>query len=161
MMTPAWIIEAGQHIGTTEIKGLRHNPKIVGWWKDIRRGGIKDDETPWCAAFVGACLEAVGIASSRFESARSYEKWGQPLDRPVYGCIVVFSRAGGGHVGFVVGVDPAGNLLVLGGNQADAVNIRAFSRARATAYRWPRGIPLDRLAAPPLLASVALSTSEA
>jgi len=26
------------------------------------------------------------------------------LDKPAYGCIVTFTRQGGGHVGFVVGV---------------------------------------------------------
>ena len=62
-------------------------------WKAIRRGGIKSDEVPWCAAFGGGCLEAVGIVSSRYESAKSYLTWGQPLSAPVYGCIVVFERS--------------------------------------------------------------------
>jgi len=137
-----WIQEARRHLGTTEIKGPRHHPAIVQFWRDIKRGGIKDDETPWCAAFVGACLERVGIRSSRFEGARSYEMWGEPLAGPKYGCVVVFSRAGGGHVGFVVGQDAEGNLQVLGGNQADAVNVRAFPRSRATAYRQPLGVAL-------------------
>jgi hypothetical protein len=49
-------IAARKHIGQMEIKGPRHNPLILQFWKDIKRGGIKDDETPWCAAFVGAML---------------------------------------------------------------------------------------------------------
>jgi hypothetical protein len=55
----------------------------------------------------------------------------------VPGCIVVFTREGGGHVGFVVGQDQQGNLLVLGGNQGDAVNVKAFPLARVSGYRWP------------------------
>ncbi len=126
MNKPRWILQAENHIGVKEVKGSSHNPVIVQFWKDIRRGGIKDDETPWCAAFVGSMLERSGIQSTRFESAKSYLSWGEKLDRPVYGCVVVFSRDGGGHVGFVVGKDKAGNLLVLGGNQGDAVNVKAF-----------------------------------
>lgn len=123
-------------IGITEIKGSKHNPEIVQFWKDIKRGGIKDDETPWCAAFVGACLERAGIQSSRFESAKSYLNWGEKLDKPAYGCVVVFTRVGGGHVGFVVGEDAKGYLQVLGGNQSDQVNIRSFPKDRVSGYRW-------------------------
>ena len=121
-----WIVEARKHIGLREIKGAEHNPEILQMWKDIKRGGIKDDETPWCAAFVGAMLERVGIQSTRFESARSYTSWGTALHDPAYGCI---------------GQDANRNLLVLGGNQGDAVNIRAFPRSRVTGYRWPAGEP--------------------
>lgn len=158
----AWIVEAQKYIGTREIRGPRHEPRILSWWRKIFRGGIKDDETPWCSAFVGAMFEDVGIPSSRFESARSWEKWGRPLPRPVYGCVVTFSRpGGGGHVGFVVGQDVRGNLLVLGGNQANEVNIRAFARDRVTSYRWPLSVPLAEIAAPPVLAAAPMSTSEA
>ena len=68
--------------------------------------------------------------------ARSYEKAGTKLDKPAYGCLVTFTRNGGGHVGFVVGKDSRGNLMVLGGNQGDAVNIKPFAVSRVTAYRW-------------------------
>ncbi|MBL5914650.1 TIGR02594 family protein [Enterobacter asburiae] len=132
-----WIAEARKYIGEREIKGGQHNPLILQWWKDIKRGGIKDDETPWCAAYAGAMLERSGVRSTRFESAKSYLDWGIKLDRPVYGCVVVFTREGGGHVGFVVGKTQVGDLLVLGGNQGDAVNIRAFSASRVSGYRWP------------------------
>lgn len=159
MNEPAWLTEARQYIGQREIKGVTHNPLIVSWWKAIKRGGIKDDETPWCAAFVGAMLENVGIISSRFESARSYLDWGKKIEHPELGCIVVFSRDGGGHVGFVVGRDERGNLLVLGGNQSDEVNIRAFSRDRVVGYRWPAAVPVNP--APLPLAAASLSRSEA
>lgn len=156
-----WIAEARRNIGTREIKGPKHEPKILAWWKAIKRAGIKDDETPWCAAFVGGCLEAAGIVSSRFESAKSYESWGAPLSAPAYGCVVVFSRDGGGHVGFVVGRDERGGLLVLGGNQGDAVNIKSFDRSRVTAYRWPQGVPTPAASPLPMLAATELSRNEA
>ena len=155
-----WMIEAQKFIGLRETVGSASNPVIVQFWKDIKRGGIKDDATPWCAAFVGAMLERVGIRSSRFESAKSYLEWGELLKEPTPGCVVVFSRDGGGHVGFVVGQDKAGNLLVLGGNQGDAVNVKAFQRSRVTGYRWPAGIacPNDPL---PVMGAAELSKVEA
>lgn len=142
MNEPAWLVEARRHIGTKEIPGVRHEPKILQWWKAIRRGGIKTDEVPWCAAFVGACLENVGIVSSRFESARSYLQWGQPLKKPVLGCIAVFARAGGGHVGFVIADDGNGRLLICGGNQGNQVSIAPFDKNRVIAYRWPKAVPI-------------------
>ena len=143
-MEYAWVAEGRKLIGLTEIKGSQHNPEILQMWKDIKRGGIKDDETPWCAAFAGAMLERVGIRSTRFESAKSYLDWGLKLDAPIYGCIAVFTRDGGGHVGFVVGQTDNGDLLILGGNQSDAVNIKAFKRDRVSGYRWPSDVPVDR-----------------
>lgn len=137
-----WIALARSLIGLHEVKGEKHNPEILSMWKDIKRGGIKNDDTPWCAAFVGAMLERAGIPSIRFESAKSYLDWGIKLASPVYGCVVVFTRDGGGHVGFVVGKDPDGKLLVLGGNQGDSVNIKSFPLDRVSGYRWPQGVPL-------------------
>lgn len=162
MKKPPWIVLAEQYIGTREIPGPRHEPKILAWWRKIFRGGIRDDETPWCSAFVGAMLEDAGIAPTRFESARSWETWGRSLPRPVYGCIVTFERAGGGgHVGFVVGQDVAGRIMVLGGNQNNEVRVSAFDMRRVTAYRWPAHVPLEGNVAPPLMAGIASSTSEA
>lgn len=160
MTAPTWLAEAYKHIALVEAAGGQHNPEILQFWRDIKRGGIKDDETPWCAAFVGAMLERVGVRSSRFESAKSYLSWGQLLAQPVVGCVVVFTRQGGGHVGFAVGRDKAGNLLVLGGNQGDAVNVRAFPVSRVSGYRWPTSvlIPVEPL---PTLSGADLSEREA
>ena len=155
-----WIDEARKFIGLREVKGGQHNAEILQMWRDIKRGGIKDDETPWCAAFVGAMLERAGIRSSRFESARSYLSWGMQLPEPVPGCVVVFTRDGGGHVGFVIGQDKAGNLLVLGGNQSDEVNVRAFPRSRVAGYRWPSDRPLGATTLA-VLAGAELSRAEA
>ena len=159
MMEPKWLQEARKLIGLRETKGPKHTPEILQMWRDIKRGGIKDDETPWCAAFVGAMLERSGIRSSRFESARSYLAWGDQLVEPIVGCVVVFSREGGGHVGFCVGQDSASNLLILGGNQSDEVNIRAFPRTRVTGYRWPSGVLLTEPVLP-VLSGTELSRRE-
>jgi len=137
---PTWLIEAIKHQGVREIPGVNHHPAIVRMWKTIRRGGIKDDETPWCAAFVGFCFELVGIVSTRFESAKSYLSWGVALDHPVRGCVAVFPH----HVGFLTGFSPAGYPLVLGGNQDNEVNVREIRRQPLIGLRWPAGVPIPQ-----------------
>lgn len=91
-MEAPWLTEARKHVRLREIKGPAHAAEILSFWREIRRSGIKDDETPWRAAFVGACLERAGIVTSRFESAASCLKWGVKLDHPEVGCIAVISR---------------------------------------------------------------------
>lgn len=55
---PRWLVEARKYMGQMEIKGPRHNPLILQFWKDIKRGGIKDDETYGVPLTSGRCLSA-------------------------------------------------------------------------------------------------------
>lgn len=141
MSEPAWLVEARKWIGTKEVKGTSHNPVILQFWRDAALS-IRDDETPWCSAFACACLERVGVQSPRNASSKSFASWGMSLEKPALGAIVVFSRAGGGHVGFVVGVE-GDRLMVLGGNQSDQVKISAFKMnspsMKVLGFRWPKG----------------------
>lgn len=143
---PRWLDIARQYIGVREVSGKRHNATIVGWWEKLGLW-FRDDETPWCAAFVGSVLEQAGIRSTRSAAARSYLKFGLEIKRPAVGAVVIFWRGskngGSGHVGFVVGKDQKGNLMVLGGNQGDAVNIKPFSTDRVLGYRWPGIAPFE------------------
>jgi uncharacterized protein (TIGR02594 family) len=157
-----WVAEAEKYIGVAEIKGDETQPLILKWWKAIRLGGVRDDETPWCAAFVGGCLEAVDIRSTSSGLAKSYLKWGVEIVNPIRGCIVVFSRdGGGGHIGIVMGQDAKGRLMVLGGNQGNKVSIAPFDRSRVLGFRWPASVaaPIDTL--PELLSVEASSSKEA
>lgn len=145
-----WIAEAKKYIGIKEVKGVKHNPIILELWKSAFEATnqpmpavFNNDETPWCGGFVGGVLAKAGLVHhipKNFSMARSWLKAGTKLDKPAYGCIVVFWRGSpngtSGHVGFVVGKDKFGNLMVLGGNQADKVSIVPFSRARVLGYRW-------------------------
>ena len=132
-----WLTIATEYIGTEEMPGPDTHPRVLKWWKLIHQD-YESDETPWCAAYVGGVLEEVGITSTRSAWARNYQHWGQACN-PTLGAIAVFRRGSGGHVGFVMGVDANGNLMILGGNQRDAVNISAFPRTRLIATRWPAG----------------------
>lgn len=139
MTNHPWITTALTFRGQKEIRGHRDNPVVVALWALGKAGNVNDDETPWCAAWVSAVLELAGIKSARTGWSRSYLKWGKKIQGPAPGCVVVFKRGSGGHVGFVVGKDQRGNLMVLGGNQSDAVNVKPFTTQRVLGYRWPKG----------------------
>lgn len=160
---PSWLEHARRYIGQKEIKGPRHNPLIIGWWKKINAAWFTDDETPWCGAFVGGVLAECGMkVAKNAASARAWLDHGVKLSKPAVGCIVVFERAGGGHVGFVVGRDQKGNLMVLGGNQSDAVTIAPFANNRVLGYRWPGVAPFNfRYDLPIVQSNGKLSTNEA
>lgn len=166
MQDPAWIVQAKTYLGQKEIKGPHHNAHILKWWKDIG-APFKDDETPWCGAFVGGVLSEVGIKPVKGgASARAWRNMKVKLDKPAVGCVVVFWRGSktgtAGHVGFVVGKDQKGNLMVLGGNQGDAVTIRPFDTARVLGYRWPGIYPFEeRFNLPVINSDGKLSTNEA
>ncbi|PZM07575.1 TIGR02594 family protein [Rhizobium tubonense] len=162
VIEPRWLTAARKYIGLKEVVGSGNNPEIVAMW--VKLGlPFRDDATPWCAGFVGFVLENSGIKSTRSGLALSYEKWGIPISKPIVGAIVTFKRLGGGHVGFVVGKDAAGNLMVLGGNQSDAVNIKAFTPDRVpTSIRWPAKEPIPSLSPLPIVRKAgAVSTNEA
>ncbi|ATG18045.1 TIGR02594 family protein [Providencia alcalifaciens] len=160
MNEPKWLVEARKEIGQREIKGAASNPRIDQYWRDSKLSGLvgTDDKVPWCAGFVNAMLERAGIRSTRSDFSRSYLNYGVKLSEPKYGCIVTFSRTGGGHVGFVVGKTESGSLLVLGGNQSDAVNIKAFETSRVTGYCYPKGVAIDNRPLP--IGDAALSVKE-
>ena len=146
MTEPPWLTLARSYLGMREVKGTQHNPTILRWWAAIR-STIRDDETPWCAAFTGGVLEESGFRSSRSPAARSYINWGARLDYDALGCVVILSRPPSpwsGHVGFLAGSSPMG-VVLLGGNQGDAVSLAWFPRGRVIGRRWPMPIDDDAL----------------
>jgi uncharacterized protein (TIGR02594 family) len=158
-----WMRETDRWLGLKEIGGSKHHPQILSWWEATKQS-YRDDETAWCAAYVGGILEEIGIESTRSAAARSYEKWGEAVTAPTYGAITVFwrgSKSGWqGHVAFLVGVTKAGELLCLGGNQGDAVTVAKFSRDRLLGFRFPKG-DYERRAAPVLVGPSDYSINEA
>lgn len=132
-----WIAEARKYIGQSEIPGKAHNPTILNWLHNLK-AWWKDDETPWCGTFAAHCLRVGGRDIPKdWMRAKEYAFVGKRLPKPAYGCLAVFTRQGGGHVGFVVGRDRYGNLLVLGGNQGNRVSIASFPMSRVAAFVWP------------------------
>ena len=153
MPEPKWLTLARKYIGTSEIPGSKNNPALMQLLdmadgkKDGKTIGANNDDEAYCAKAMSAWLELCGIRSTRSPAARSFGKWGQELDGPAVGCVVVFWRksvdSAFGHVGLVVGKDSSGNIVVLGANQQDAVNIKSFTKSRIIAggFRWPPDRP--------------------
>lgn len=100
--------------------------------------GSDDSASPWCGTFVGAVLRESGIpVAKHWYRARDWLNWGVTIADAVPGCVVVYEREGGGHVGFAVALDQKGRILTLGGNQGNRVSIAPFDRWRVLGYRWP------------------------
>jgi uncharacterized protein (TIGR02594 family) len=131
---------AEKEIGVKERKGPADNPRIVEY-HSVTTLRAKDDEVPWCSSFVCWVMEQYGITSSKSARARDWLKWGFPLGHPIYGSIVIFDRGHGmGHVGFFLGFNGK-KLRILGGNQADAVNVQEFPPEKVLGVRWPDQAP--------------------
>lgn len=124
--------------GTQEILGGQHNPRILEYFEKVGHDWVQDDETAWCAAFVGWCLESAGIPSTKKLNAQSYMKWGKVSLRPKLGDLVVFWRitptSGFGHVGFLIRVNGS-YIWVLGGNQENGVCITKYPTRQLLGFR--------------------------
>jgi len=162
---------ARKYIGLKEVKGSKHNSTILtltarAFQAIGKKSWINDDETPWCGSFMGGVFAEAGLGfkiPKEFYRAKEWENVGTKLSKPAYGCVVTFTRDGGGHVGIVVGQTKTGNLKVLGGNQSDQVNIADFDPKRVTSYRWVSSgsVPHDHRYQLPVLPAGRISTNEA
>jgi len=163
-LDPLWLAYARKQIGTREKPGPANEPRImamakraVGWLGAAYSG----DSVPWCGLFIADCMAAAGFKPPRAFvglRAKAWASWGIDVttSKPL-GCVVVFSRDGGGHVGLLTGFYPDGRLRILGGNQGDAVNEKAFPLSRVVAYRWPAGVAVVGRA--PLTTAAAIATT--
>lgn len=132
-----WLEIAYEELDTTEVTGPGNNPRIIEYHK-VTTLKATQDAVPWCSSFVCWCLEEAGLKSTRSAAARSYLDWGIELENPVEGCVVVLKRgvdSRSGHVGFYVN-ENAGMIAILGGNQANKVQIQWFRKEDVLAYRW-------------------------
>ena len=128
-----------------------HNPIVLNYFRDSGHPEIVNDETAWCAAFVGAMLERCDYTPTGSLLARSYMKWGEgiPLKDARPGDIAVFQRGTSswqGHVGFFVDMRDDGYIMLLGGNQSDQVNVQHRSTNKLLGIR--RGVSNRPVAQP-------------
>lgn len=92
----------------------------------------------WCAAYANAVLIKQGYSGTGSNAASSFLNWGKATDNPQLGDVVNLKpQAAGatGHVGFFAGRDAAGNVLVSGGNQGDAVKTSPFPADQVVSFR--------------------------
>ena len=145
-----WMETAAKLIGVKEVRGSRNNPMLLRWAQIV--GGwtaayYKRDSIPWCGLFVAYVLIQNAIRPSpealRAKAWKSNWPAGKAISQPAFGCIIVFTRKGGGHVGFYVSEDKH-YYHVLGGNQSDAVNIQKISKKRCIGFMWPKDKAYDK-----------------
>lgn len=138
---------ANRFVGIKEVAGATSNAHVLAMLR-LDAAWVEDDQTAWCSAFVNYVCWLLGLPRSKSLAARSWLSVGQsvPLsDARVGFDVVVLTRGTGkqpgpeiiaapGHVGFYAGLDPKG-VLILGGNQGDAVSLAPFPRARILGIR--------------------------
>ena len=107
----------------------------------LNNGGVNIDPatTAWCAAYVNATLAQSGIEGTGSGMARSFLNWGEKVDTPERGDVVVLPRGNPngpyGHVGFFDGANEDGTIRVLAGNQGNAVSIANYRPNQVLGYR--------------------------
>lgn len=147
MVTAFWL--AQRFVGMKETPGAAaSNPAIVGMLQ-LDSSWVQDDQTAWCSAFVNWIAWLLRLPRSKSLAARSWLTVGLPvrLDQAVAGFDVVILKRGKapqpgpdviaapGHVGFFAGMQDESTVLVLGGNQGDAVTVAPFPVANILGVR--------------------------
>lgn len=130
---------AERFIGVREVPGIQSNPMVLAM---LRLDDVwpETDAVPWCSAFVNYVAWLLRLPRSKSLRARSWLGVGRGvglMDAAVGFDVVVLKRlemdAGPerrdlpGHVGFYAGA-MGGQVLVLGGNQGNAVSVQPYSR---------------------------------
>lgn len=159
-MTHPWMDAAWSHIGVHETAGNKATAEIVGMYAAAGHPEVVSDEVPWCAAFVGACLQASSLPNTGSLLARSYLDYGSKLDEPQVGAIAVLKRGAppSGHVGFVTGWGD-GRIRLLGGNQGDKVCEASFRYDDVIGFRWPPVAATKTMQAAPLTKSMTIPSA--
>lgn len=161
MVTPALVVPTGAQLvacegllrlaelelGVAEIPGIRNHPRIQEYQRTTTRSPLYiRDEVAWCSSFVNwVVLQAANgrpeLRGTGSASARSWLRWGDAIEAPVPGCVVVFSRPplpGSGHVALFDELgDDGRSIRVLGGNQNNRVCVAPYPLRRVLGYRVP------------------------
>lgn len=122
---PLMLKKAIELYGTVEFAGAPDNPIILDWAEEIGvRKVYSDDAIPWCGLFIGVCAKRGTWDQPKNGPlwARNWLGWGQAVNVPMLGDVMVYSRGSGGHVAMYVGEDKV-YWHIIGGNQSDAVTI--------------------------------------
>jgi uncharacterized protein (TIGR02594 family) len=141
MLDPAWrwlhrekgpklLLAALADAGVKETPGKPSNPIILQWAKELGIASYTNDGTPWCGLALAHWCHVAGYTWPQLAlRARAWAGWGNPAPVPMLADVLVFERGGAGHVGLYIGEDDT-SYAVLGGNQADQVNISWLAKDR-------------------------------
>ena len=139
---PKYMLIALGELGQKEVAGAADNPRIVEYHSATSYKAT-DDETPWCSSFVNWVMKQAGIARTNSAAALQWRDWGMKIDpkKMKYGDVLVWNHGHGrGHVAFFVGRADNGDILALGGNQSNSVNIGRFTSNVPVEVRRPKSV---------------------
>jgi uncharacterized protein (TIGR02594 family) len=112
-------------------------------WKGATAPQVGVPSDLWCADFMNFILGQTGQSGTGSRAARSFLKYGKPLDGPRVGAIVVLTRGGNGqsgHVGIVRGTDGDGNPVVISGNHGNKVSESIYKKEKVLGYFMPPNV---------------------
>lgn len=131
------LLAAGNmYLGTAEVPGSGNNKAILEFAKRADISWYRDDATPWCAVFVNAMCDIVGLKETKSALAKSFLKWGKKITigeaaKDNTNVVGIFHRgnpnSSNGHVAILKQVSSDGlSAVMLGGNQSDKVCLQNF-----------------------------------
>lgn len=129
-------------LGVHETKGPEATARIVEYAKHTTLAATSD-EIAWCSSLTNFATDTAGFPGTHSAAARSWLKWGVPIDAPILGCIVIFERKdasnpNAAHVAICDHPDISNGIIrVIGGNQSDAVTVARFPVGKVLGYRAP------------------------
>lgn len=135
---PRMIAVALSLFGVHEGIGNADSPILMAWAAEVGlTSTYSHDSIPWCGLFAAVVAKRAGKPVPAGPLwALNWARFGQDGGQPELGDVLVFTRPGGGHVGFYVGED-GGAYHVLGGNTRDDVSIARIDKHRLYACRQP------------------------
>lgn len=129
---------AKKYLGLHEV---RDRSKLMELFKTHAGFNIDPAATPWCAAFINAMERMAGNPGTGSLLARSFLNYGEKVEEPQAGDIVVFKRgtqSWQGHVAYFSGfvnLSDQAHVRTLGGNQSNSVGYAIYPAAHALGYR--------------------------
>jgi uncharacterized protein (TIGR02594 family) len=133
---PAWLRVALREYDQRRFIGTQSNPRIIAYLNSIPNTAGLNDKVDWASAFAEWSLNQAGIDGPKDMRPRAWVAWGRQVKTPEIGSVVIFNFAGTEHVGFVL-ADTDDSLIVLGGNQAEAVTFRRYPKKDVIDFRMP------------------------
>jgi uncharacterized protein (TIGR02594 family) len=140
-----WVAIARGELGQRDYPGPRTQSARD---RDLNTTGYQanNDKTSWRSAFVNWCMLKARQRGTNNAAARSWLTYGQALNSPRPGCVVILRRESPsswkGHVGFFEDFDVGNRVRLLGGNQGggvgwDEICAANFLQERVLGHRWP------------------------
>lgn len=138
---------AQRFVGISEVSGPTSNPHVLAMLR-LDQEWPEGDHVPWCSGFMNYIVWLLRLPRSKSLRARSWLLVGKSvsLEEAEIGFDVVILKRGSGnqpgpdvieapgHVGFFAGREGT-RILVLGGNQADSVNVSRYPSGRVLGIR--------------------------